>query len=190
MTSQASPARALLPQGTDSERSFRLDDVVGLQSDHEKMGTAHSRRHGETSRQFGFLAGHQGRRTDDRLGRSTAFNDLDGRRRGQSERLIPHVLQTKARLDELVVTHGAEVDQLLIYRQSRPAAMRRRLTGRTNPRDRRPERRPGREDQTDDALNPEPPPWIELSIASPASSHSSLHAHRFNDPKRCTYLNR
>ena len=119
------------------------------------MGTAHPRRHGETSGQVRFLTGHQGRRTDDRFRRSAPFCHLERRRRGQPERLVPHVLQVKARLDELVVADSSEVNQFLIHGQSRSHTMRRRLTGRAILQDRHPEGHTGQNGHTDCARNPQ-----------------------------------
>jgi hypothetical protein len=101
---------ALLPQGANPQRSLRLDGIVGSDANQEKVGSTHPLRHRESGRQFGFLSRFQGRRTDDRFGRSASLRHLDRWRGGQLERLITHIFQTKPSLDVLPISDRAEID--------------------------------------------------------------------------------
>lgn len=109
-----------LPEGTDAEGSLRLDGIVGLEPDHEKMGAAHPLVHGELCGDLGVPSRIQGRRTDDRLGGSAALYHVHRRVGCNPKRLVTHVSQKKASRDELFEPDAAEINGVVVHRQPRP----------------------------------------------------------------------
>lgn len=96
-----------------------LPRLIAPQVKGEQVRSTHPLVHGELGRNLGLLPRRQGRRTHDRFWGSAALNGFNLWVHRQTERLIAHIPQPEAGLDHSLELHQAEVDQLLVYLQSR-----------------------------------------------------------------------
>lgn len=81
------------------------------------MRAAHPLVHREFGRDFRLLPWRQGRRTDDRLGGSAAFDGFNPWIHRQTEGLIPDISEVEARCHKLLEADVAEVHEIVVYRQ-------------------------------------------------------------------------
>jgi hypothetical protein len=85
--------------------------------DDKEMRATHPLVHGEFGRDFRLLPRRQGRRTDDRLRGSAAFDGFNPWIHRQTEWLIPHISEVKARGYKRLEANIAEVHEIVVYRQ-------------------------------------------------------------------------
>ncbi len=106
-----------LPIGANTQFPIWLHRIITLEVDDKEMRAAHPRVHGEFGRDFRLLPRLQGRRTDDRLGGSAAFDGFDLWIHRQTKGLIPDISEVKTGCHKLLEADVAEVHEVAVYRQ-------------------------------------------------------------------------
>ena len=108
------------PIGKHDQFHFRLHRVIGFHLHPEVVQTLHPLVHHEFHRKLRALPWLDGRRTDDRFGRSAALLDFDDRLAHDLQGLVADVAKLESGLDRYVKGHLTQINLLPI--DSRPGA--------------------------------------------------------------------
>ena len=103
--------------------------IIRFERHIEEMLAVHPGVHHEISIERRALPGLEGRRTDDRHGRSTALYHSDRRRRIESQRAVTRVRDRELSPHHLVERLFAQVDALSVECQARADLTRARISG-------------------------------------------------------------